>query len=43
MGDGLGSNVTLDCLGQSHVLSFMGSLDITPTLFSDLNAWIVVV
>ena len=29
MGDGLGSNVTLDCLGQSHVLSFfMGSLDI---------------
>ena len=37
MGDGLGSNVTLDCLGQSHVLSFMGWLD-TPTLFSDLNA-----
>ena len=42
MGGGLGSNVTLDCLGQSHVVSFMGWLD-TPTLFSDLNAWIVVV
>ena len=25
-----------------HVVSFMGWLD-TPTLFSDLNAWIVVV
>ena len=42
MGDGLGSDVTLNCLGQSHVLSFTGWLD-TPTLFSDLNAWIVVV
>ena len=42
MRDGLGSNVTLDCLRQSHVVSFMGWLD-TPTLFSDLNAWIVVV
>ena len=37
----LGSKVTLVCLRQSTRVSFMGWLD-TPTLFSGLNAWIVV-
>ena len=32
----------LGLLEAKHVVSFMGWLD-TPTLFSDLNAWIVVV
>ena len=37
----LGSKVTLVRLRQSTRVSFMGWLD-TPTLFSELNAWIVV-
>ena len=41
MVDFLGSKVTLVSLRQSTRVSFMGWLD-TPTLFSDLNAWIVV-
>ena len=41
MVDFLGSKVTLVCLGQSTRVSFMGWLD-TPSLFSGLNAWIVV-
>ena len=41
MVDFLGSKVTLVCLRQSTRVSFMGWLD-TPTLFSRLNAWIVV-
>ena len=41
MVDFLGSKVTLVCLRQSTRVSFMGWLD-TPTLFSGLNALIVV-
>ena len=41
MVDFLGSKVTLVCLRQITRLSFMGWLD-TSTLFSGLNAWIVV-
>ena len=41
MVDFLGSKVTLVCLRQSTRVPFMGWLD-TPTLFSGLNAWIVV-
>ena len=41
MVDFLGSKVTLVCLRQSTRVSFMCWLD-TPTLFSGLNAWIVV-
>ena len=37
----LRSKVTLVCLRQSTRVSFMGWID-TPTLFSGLNAWIVV-
>ena len=36
-----GSKVTFLCLRQSTRVSFMGWLD-APTLFSGLNAWIVV-
>ena len=41
MVDFLRSKVALVCLRQSTRVSFMGWLD-TPTLFSGLNAWIVV-
>ena len=40
-GSCLGSMVTLVCLRQSTCVSFMDWLD-TPSLFSRLNAWIVV-
>ena len=42
MVDFLGSKVTLVCLRQSTRVSFMGWLDTPTTLFSGLNAWIVV-
>ena len=41
MVDFLRSKATLVCLRQSTRVSFMGWLD-TPTLFSGLNAWIIV-
>ena len=42
MVDFLGSKVTLVCSRQNTRVSFMGWLDTPTTLFSGLNAWIVV-